>query len=862
MNIVHKVTLRLLKENKRRTLVTIIGVIISVAMITAVSTISVSFLDLVIRQHIANNGEWHVEYKDVSLEQITAIKQDDNTKTLMLSSSSYAVLEESENDYKPYLYFQNYNKEGLENFPIEVIEGRMPERSDEIAISEPMISNAKTNFNIGERISIPVGKRINKTDGTVLNQTDPIVWDENIINEEIQVAETRTLTVVGIVERPEWEPAWSPGYTVIGYVDEQNLSNAVPTDAMVVLNDLNGSLFDDAKNLADALGIEKINFNSELLRYYGITANDNLRSTLYSLASIIMAVIIIGSVALIYNAFAISVSERARHLGMLSSVGATKKQKRNSVFFEGAVVGFISIPIGILAGIAGIGITFAYINQFLHGALGVTEKLELVVTPASILLAIGISIVTIFISTYVPAQRASKISAIDAIRQTHDIKLSGKKVKTSKFVRKVFGMEAEIGLKNVKRNKKRYLATLFSLVISIVLFLSVSFFTENLKKSLILSQDNIQYDLQIYSNGLNKNELNKFANLDHVTSSTLIEEIQLEALIEMEALPDLLKQQITENNIPLQDGKYPYFVSLHSLDQESFRSFAKQIGVNPEDFMQSGNPAAIVIDQISYKDYDSGKIIETKAIETEVGNKLDLYAIFYEDAESEEAHRQFVTSLHVGALTDQVPPGVYSASLGGVNLIVPDAIFAQLPIEQEYVNTYLYLNSTDPMATQAAIEKWQEPSLHIYNVEQHRQRGEQMIMIMSVFAYGFITLITLISIANIFNTISTSISLRKREFAMLRSVGMTPKGFHKMIRYESLFYGIKALAYGLPISILVMFLIYRAIGHTFEYQFQLPWLSILTVIVMIFFIVGTAMLYSIAKIKNENIIDALRQENI
>src|SRR5690606_27084175 len=227
----------------------------------------------------------------------------------------------------------------------------------------------------------------------------------------------------------------------------------------------------------------------------------------------------------------------------------------------------------------------------------------------SILLAIGISIVTIFISTYVPAQRASKISAIDAIRQTHDIKLSGKKVKTSKFVRKVFGMEAEIGLKNVKRNKKRYLATLFSLVISIVLFLSVSFFTENLKKSLILSQDNIQYDLQIYSNGLNKNELNKFANLDHVTSSTLIEEIQLEALIEMEALPDLLKQQIAENNIPLQDGKYPYFVSLHSLDQESFRSFAKQIGVNPEDFMQSGNLAAIVIDQISYKDYDSGKII-------------------------------------------------------------------------------------------------------------------------------------------------------------------------------------------------------------------------------------------------------------
>ncbi|MEH7248187.1 FtsX-like permease family protein [Neobacillus niacini] len=137
-----------------------------------------------------------------------------------------------------------------------------------------------------------------------------------------------------------------------------------------------------------------------------------------------------------------------------------------------------------------------------------------------------------------------------------------------------------------------------------------------------------------------------------------------------------------------------------------------------------------------------------------------------------------------------------------------------------------------------------------------------MIMLMSVFTYGFITLISLISIANIFNTISTSISLRKREFAMLRSVGMTPKGFNKMIQYESIFYGVKALTYGLPISVLVMFGIHRSTGYTFEYGFQLPWMSIFFVIVVIFLIVGSAMLYSISKIKNKNIIESLKQENI
>ena len=166
------------------------------------------------------------------------------------------------------------------------------------------------------------------------------------------------------------------------------------------------------------------------------------------------------------------------------------------------------------------------------------------------------------------------------------------------------------------------------------------------------------------------------------------------------------------------------------------------------------------------------------------------------------------------------------------------------------------------MATQEAIEEITDSNVDVYNVFQRRQQAEQVILLMSVFTYGFIALISLISIANIFNTISTSISLRKREFAMLRSVGMTPKGFNKMIHYESIFYGVNALLYGLPISVLVMFGIHWSVGNTFEYGFTLPWKSILFVIVMIFVIVSSAMLYSLSKIKKENIIDGLKQENI
>lgn len=862
MNIINKVTLRHLKENKRRSLVTIIGVIISVAMITAVSTLGVSFLDLMIRQDITTNGEWHVQYKDVNSDQMKAIEQDSETKTLILSSDAYANLEESNNEYKPYLYFKNYNSLGMERFPIEVIDGRLPQNEDEITISNAILNNAKVDYKIGDQLTVDMGDRLSKTDGKTLTQNDSLKRVEDTINEELQINETKTVTIVGIIERPTWEPTWSPGYTVIGYVDEQSLSETSNVDAFVVLTNIKSSLFEHAENLAHAHGIETVNYNSDLLRYYGVTKNDQLRMTLFSLASIIMGIIIIGSVALIYNAFAISVSERARHLGMLSSVGATKKQKRNSVFFEGAVIGAISIPIGIIAGLIGIGTTFAFINKFLQGALGVSEKLELVVTTTSLLIACGVSLLTIFISTYVPAQKASKISAIDAIRQTHDIKLSRKTVKTSKLVRKVFGMEAEIGLKNVKRNKKRYLATVFSLVISIVLFLSVTYFTDNLKKSLEMSQNDLQFDIMIHSSQLEKDQLEEFTKLDQVTQFSIIEKAEFVAPVEMDDLPAQLKTQIQEYGYALEDGKFPYYVTVHGMDQKSFDAYAKQIGVDPTNFAPQEKPSAIVINQVSYQDYESGKIIETTSIQSKVGNTLDLFTLPSGEMESEKPEREFVTRVQVGALTDQVPMGVQSDMLGGISIILPETTMDPFAIDSVKFVPFVYLNSTDPMATQAAIEDRKETNIHIYNVYKQRQQEEQMIMLMSVFTYGFITLISFISIANIFNTISTSISLRKREFAMLRSVGMTPKGFNKMIHYESIFYGVKALGYGLPISVLVMFAIHRSISYTFDYGFNLPWMSILFVIIVIFLIVGSAMLYSISKIKNENIIESLKQENI
>ncbi|MFD2443811.1 ABC transporter permease [Bacillus sp. CGMCC 1.16607] len=861
MNIVNKLTVRHLKENKRRTLVTIIGVIISVAMVTAVATLGVSFLDLMKRQTIADEGEWHIQFKNVNRDQIDEIKRDNATKELIIAHDrGYAKLKESENENKPYLFIKAYNEEGLKNFPITLIKGRLPKAKNEIALSEEIAMNAKVNYAIGDHIILNIGQRLLAGENHALTQNESLQRIEGKITESLMKEATETFTIVGVIGRPTWEPTWSPGYTVISYADKSLLDNEDKVDALVILKKVNGSLFQHAKDLAKREKIEKVNFNNNLLRYYGVTDNDKLRTTLYSLAGIIMGVIIIGSVALIYNAFAISVSERSRHLGMLSSVGATKKQKRNSVFFEGMIIGSISIPIGIIAGLIGIGVTFWFINSYIEGALGIAENLMVVVTPSSIFISCIVSIATIFISTYAPARKASKVSAIDAIRQTQDVKLSRRAVKTSKLIRRIFGIEAEIGLKNLKRNKKRYRATVFSLVISIVLFLSVSFFTNNLKKSLELSQENINYGINIFTTSAAKaDEFKELARVKYVTNSSFVKRLQLNSWIDESMISEDLKETVKKDRDLLKNGKYPYYTVLHGLDDHSFEEYTKLVGVDLKKIKNPSSKLAIVINRISYQDPETGKYIETKAINSKPGQVLDLYSLNKDNGEEE-----FFNKVEISTLTDQIPLGDYTARLGGLDIVVSESTMNEWMTEQVEKEVYfnMYLNSSDPMGTQKEIEDLKITNMHVYNIYQAKQQDEQVILLMSVFTYGFIVLITLISVANIFNTISTSISLRKREFAMLKSVGMTPKGFRKMINYESIFYGVKALLYGLPLSFSVMYLIHLSLMNSFEYGFIFPWMSVLYVIFAIFSIVSVAMIYSINKVKKENIIDALKQENI
>ncbi|MDX8366362.1 FtsX-like permease family protein [Cytobacillus sp. IB215665] len=868
MNIINKLTLRHLKKNKKRTIVTIIGIVISVAMVTAAATLTTSFISALQENAMEQTGEWHVVYNDVNKDQIESIKQDENIKAMSLANDvGAALLEGEQNRSKPYLFVKEYNEQAYNQFPFQLLAGRFPKADNEVVISKDLVTNSGGKYEIGDHFTIEVGERfvIDESGEEPLDQMVPLQRTDGVNIETLKNTQLKTYTIVGEIESPSWDTTLStPGYMIISYLDEKSLITNKEVDAYIVLNKVSQSLYDTSSSLAikNNIKADKIQYNTHLLNYYGVTGKGNLRMTIFASEIIIITVIVVGSVALIYNAFTISIAERARYLGMLSSVGATKIQKRNSVLFEAAIVGFISIPIGMITGVIGVIITLSIINTYIQQSLNIGEKLlTLTVTPVSMLVAIGVSLITIFISCYLPARKASKVSAIDAIRQTQDVKLTGKEIKTSKIVRNLFGIQAEIGLKNVKRNKKRYDITIFSFVVSIILFITVSFFTDNLQKSIELSQRNVNYDIQVTNINEDTTMLKSLSTLDNVTSASIVKTMHLYSWIDDNIVPDDSEKWIGPTN-KKEGGKILYRVDLNVLDEDSFIEYAKSINVDPEKLKNSDQLKVILIDTFKHLDEKTQQVIEEKSIYVQPDMKIGLIDKVF--GTGKQAGETFINSVQIAAVTDQYPMGDITIDFLEFEIVMPESLVEQL-FPSSYVQDFftdLYLTSSDPMTTYTEIEELNDANFSIYSSHVEQKQNKQLMLLIKAFSYGFTILITVISVANIFNTISTSIALRKREFAMLKSIGMTSKEFNKMINYESIFYGIKSLLYGLPISIVIIYAIHRAMMNTSKLDFTIPWMDMMFVIIAIFLIVVGAMLYSSAKVKKENIIDALKMENI
>ena len=594
--------------------------------------------------------------------------------------------------------------------------------------------------------------------------------------------------------------------------------------------------------IIEALGEDSyINYrtNSDLLRFEAGAMGDSAFSMLLSLAVLVIIIIIITSIFVIRNSFSISATERSRQFGMLASIGATPRQIRQSVLFEGVIIGAIGIPIGMLLGTAAVFILVMIMNLLMQGMtpVPVPATMPLWIFP----IAIVLSFVTIFFSSLMPAIRAAKLSPIEAIRGNQDIKIKAKKIHTSKLTKKIFGIGGVIASKNLKRSRKKYRTTVISIVLSVATFVGLYSFLDYGQQITGLQYKSANYDLQVRG-------------------------------ADVPFYQDLIKKFSLDDSSYYQDTR-AFDLNVTLMEKESFEAFAKSLGINTDDYSR-----VAILNDLYMSRTDSGKYelvhaypsvkpgdevstdviwkVETKKVQGSTGT-------FHTEELDESITKE--VKIPITKITDQRPLG-YAGVYGVMTFVSEDYYLRdQLNVEKDRTN-FVAAHVKNLEEVTSYLDEIEASGKYEYfsydNVKEMLAQSSRIYLLISIFLYGFIIVVTLIGVTNIFNTITTNIALRAKEFAMLKSIGMTSSEFTRMIRLESLMYVGKALIIGLPLGILLSFGFYQSYAEAVDFGYQVPWLAMLISIVAVGLLISVIMRYSVRQVEKQNIIETIRSENI
>lgn len=884
MKLLNKLTLKNLRLNKVRTIVTIVGIMLSAALITVVSGMALSGRQTMIDGQTEWSGNYDVALDIIDTAKIDKIRQNRNvenafykerlgyarTKNADGETCNYSVLAMSENTYG-------------NCFKIDLIKGKFPTNSGEAVVTKSFKTQDGKDVKVGDKITLDVGVLTDK-DGNVLDEEGI----HNLLQKDFNkcnIIDTvkRTYTVTGIIERPKTSELYDPSNLSMIYTasDEKAPVEAIRTKHMNKLYiaytpqsegdylqntaDILGFKADDMSHvISDEIspedqqtsGINAYEFNSILLSMKGYSGSEGTNVMIFSLAVIIIIIVMLASVFVIRNSFAISITEKTSMYGMLASVGATKRQIRRNVLFEGFILGLIGIPLGILLGLGVNAILISILNSVLGDVLSGTSFVF--VTPTiPIICAIVLSAVTIFCSSFFIALRASRIPPLVAIRGNKDIKVKNNKpYRTSKLTKKLFGVGGEIASKSLKRSRKKYRTTVISIVVSVAMFIAVSAFMDYGMTFTDHYYGNTDYSYMV--SGIDANQAQTIEKMPEIENYLTV------GLQYGYVSADVPVNECGKNFLYDEpDGTKSFGAEFLEFEHDTFVKICREL-------------------ELDYSKVKGGVLVYSKVTPNngEGGNSSKPMKLFGKTAPTkftvhgndDEGNALITGKLKVSSVFDKIPESIeYVAGDGitlGESLIIGEqgVISPQLGEHGCYIT--LYANTSDHTSLTSRIESMSgtgdsESYISIYDSEEIVRQFNAVMLIVGIFVYGFIGVISLIGLTNIFNTISTNMQLRSKEFASLKSIGMTKKEFNRMIRLESLMYGIKSLIIGIPLGIAGVFAIFSAFSNgNVPISFVFPWKAILISIAAVIIVVWLIMKYSISKVNKQNIIETIRNDNI
>lgn len=949
MNLMKTLTLKNLKLNRKRTIVTIVGIILATALLSALVTLVSSFQYSVIEYQKQKGGDFHVKFSNVKMSELSEFKNNRNIEsTFETMGMGFAKLDGCKNEDKPYAYVMATDEAGFERGCFKLIEGRMAKNEDEIVIPRHLKTNGRIDIKVGDEITLDVGKRYDSNTESVISENIAYEHEAETLADTV----TKQYKVVGIMERPGYgmEDYSAAGYTFVTYSDElAAIDNGTKSEASeadttltvysrytqkalrnkdAVTADIIGvdeKLFEKANDSSVEMSAEEsdrflkemenakydIYINGFLISYECVFPIDGTFKALFTVAAVVALIIILTSVYCIKNSFNISITEKIRQYGMLASVGATRRQIKSSVKTEAAMLGVVGIPVGTMSGILASLILVKVVNALSAGWLNFALSFH--TSLPALILAVILSIATIYFSATGSARRAAKVTPLEAIRNTKEIKIKSAKLKTPAIIGRIWGIGGVISYKNIKRNNKKYRTTVTSIVICSVTFIVISYFMSMAFSVVGMSYASVDYNIGINMSCKKDLDIEKLSELlsgiegaeDYLVGAGYYFDVDK---------PEYTKEygeycgQLYDDS---EDVSQMFLITV--LDDKSYDKYASDAGiknaaagailVNKGTFdVYNEKSSKYVKEEMGLYKYKAGDTIrcgynvyedaadDDNAVEGDTESSTDDNNAVeggtesgtednsgYVDEETINNGVRKTVDVTIAGVTDKVPTcynGYGNTSLLFMNQKGFESLWADGKSGNEFkpgnaiYSAYVVAENADEYQDTLEKETAENPeysqiSFYVSNMDKQMRDEKSLFTLLGVFAYGLIVVIALIGITNIINTLSTGMELRSREFATLRSIGMTDKQFAGMVRLESVFISVKALVIGVPLGILISYLLCVMMNRMDDaIIYEPPYKAIILCIVVVIMLIYAIMKLSMTKLRHNNIIETIKNENL
>jgi len=937
INIVHYVTRQYMYQNKKRTFTTFTGIVFMVLLMTCVFVGKDTAISCL--QDIASvkDGKWHYAMYHVTSKQEEQARNLPYMKEMSESVGlGMTAFPQSANEERPYLNVKAYGTQCFDWYNIKLLSGRLPERADELVLSAACLDDG-ADIKPGDIVDAAFFERsvtgiqkngekrtifpyydleVKKGETVKVPENFPYFGKNESFLENIEMTgKQKSYTVVGFVETPSFEKEHAAGYTAFTFADDETLSRA-DTMNVTMLVDLRKAPDNCILELFKIAGEENVEVNDVYLAFSGDSADSTMNLMVHLMTLFFVLLIMIASAILIYNVFNLSFQERSRYLGMLSSVGATARQKRSSIYYEAFHLLFAALPTGIFAGFgvvkSGMALLMPYMQQFIYtGAVYEKTPVVLKVSWEALLAVVLASILTVLVSAFLPARKIGKIGAYECIRGNED-----KKNRMYKMNRKTSGrffVEKMLAKNSIVRQKRKRRSVSLAIIIFLVILLVTAFgadtihiILENKTANSMIVDTKLgeneyillnwsQNDAESESRAREqfhalKEEISQYPGVEHIkewydsiffvnlNDSFYSEEFWNAYLDIAEAYlgdeltrEEIRKQYITDSS---------FVANLLVVDDDTLKDMAKRCGANYDLLADKEKKGVIVINETvlstdslgfegkkpkRYLYYDIERV-------SDLQQKTPFPAGIYSQLTQRIEEMEFTVAGYADndQLADYVtvegewPWFIMSKETANqvaikcgytdVSEMMEESLHIQMDGENEDLVTYL--KDIAEHSDNIGFTAWDDPDLE-------KTMMETIADMVDIMLICFVILTSVICLMNLVNSIRGRMADRRKDFAILKSVGMTRVQLRRMLLFECSSILLEAAVIAAVISVVLIWIMRYVLSTLFGHLvLRIPYLLILLAIAFTMGAVVILTLHSFGSVKEENLLENIRSESV